>query len=99
MNKLTSITAVVVAIAMSGPVGFTPQAAAESGHRAGTACHLTAQEVADWGDSSAHLTQACDKDPYSTLDHPALPCHLSVKAVANWGETSAHLPIACTYGE
>jgi hypothetical protein len=98
MNKLTNITA-TVAIALSGLGGLTSQAAAEQGGRAGSDCHLSLQEVADWGETSTHMAQACDEDEYTVLDHPALPCRLSVEAVANWGETSAHLPLACTYDE
>ncbi len=100
MKKILSTTVTAVAIiAVSGLAGYDAQAGATVGQGRPTQsrCHLTQQEVDDWGDSSSHLAQACDRDPYTTLDHPAKPCHLSPAAVANWGETSAHLPLACTY--
>ena len=68
-------------------------------------CHLSLEAVANWGETSAHLPQACTygagsrSHEYTVLDHPSKPCHLSLEAVANWGETSTHLPQACTYGE
>ena len=99
MNRIarTTITTITV-LATSGLVGYGVQAGADEGRPSGQGCHLTQQEVADWGETSAHLQQACEPDAYTTLDHPSKPCHLSIEAVANWGETSAHLPLACSYG-
>jgi hypothetical protein len=92
MNKQLTITAVAVLLAG----GFTATSVTPAS--ADGSCHLSAQEVTDWGDTSARLQEACDSDVPAWLDHPSAPCHLSVAAVANWGETSAHLPQACTYG-
>jgi len=101
MNRFarTTITTTVTVFALSGLVASGAHAGAHDGRPSGEGCHLSQQEVADWGETSAHLEQACDKDAFTTLDHPSRPCRLSVEAVANWGETSAHLPQACTYGE
>jgi hypothetical protein len=100
MNRFarTTITTVTV-LATSGLLAYGAQAGAQNGPSSEPGCHLSQQEVADWGETSAHLEQACDKDPYTVLDHPSKPCHLSVEAVANWGETSSHLPQACSYRE
>ena len=101
MNRITStaITTTITVFALSGLVASGAQAGAHDARPSGSGCHLTQQEVADWGETSARLQQACERDAYTTLDHPSKPCHLSVEAVANWGETSAHLPQACTYGK
>ena len=85
--------------ALSGLITSGAQAGAQSGRQSDQACHLSQQEVSDWGDTSTHLRQACDQDPYTVLDHPSKPCRLSKADVANWGETSAHLPLACSYGK
>jgi hypothetical protein len=100
MNKIarTTVTTVTV-LAMSGLVASGAQAGTRDGRPVAPGCHLSQQEVADWGETSTHLAQACDQDAYTVLDHPSLRCHLSQADVANWGETSAHLPLACTYGE
>jgi hypothetical protein len=94
MNKQLTITAIAFLVAGGISVTTTTEAVA-----ADDSCHLSAGEVADWGDTSSHLQEACDSDVPAWLDHPSAPCHLSVEAVANWGETSAHLPQACTYGK
>ena len=101
MNRIarTTITTTVTVFALSGLVASVAQAGARNDRPTDQGCHLSQDEVADWGQTSAHLDQACDKDAYTVLDHPSLPCHLSAAAVANWGETSAHLPQACTYGK
>jgi hypothetical protein len=93
MNKILSTTLIttITLFATSGTAAYGDRGSAQDG------CHLSQQEVADWGETSSRLTQACDQDDYTVLDHPSLPCHLSEAAVANWGETSAHLPQACTY--
>ena len=93
MNKIltTTLTTTITLFAMSGSVR-TPTGPARTDR-----CHLSQQEVTDWGETSTHLEQACDEDAYTVLDHPSLPCHLSEADVANWGETSAHLPLACSY--
>jgi hypothetical protein len=91
----TKLTIAAVAALVAG--GFTVTSATPA--TAGGSCHLSQDEVSDWGDTSAYLAQACDSDVPAWLDHPSKPCHLSVTAVANWGETSAHLPQACTYGK
>ena len=99
MNRIlsTTFTSTVTVLALSGLVAYGGQAGARDGRPADPGCHLTQQEVADWGETSTHLAQACDQDAFTVLDHPSLPCHLSKKDVANWGETSAHLPQACSY--
>ena len=101
MNKFarTTITTTVTVLAMSGLVASGGQAVAHDALRSGSGCHLSQQEVSNWGETGNRLAQACGKDAYTTMDHPSLPCRLSVEAVANWGETSAHLPLACTYGQ
>ena len=105
MNRFarTTITTLTVlatsGLLTSGALGYGALAGADEGRPSGQGCHLTQQELADWGQTSTHLLQACEPDAYTVLDHPSKPCHLSVEAVANWGETSAHLPLACTYGE
>ena len=101
MNRIASIavSTTVTAFALSGLVASDAQAGADAARSTGGRCHLSLQEVADWGETSTHLEQACDKDAYTVLDHPSRPCRLSIEAVANWGETSAHLPQACTYGK
>jgi hypothetical protein len=94
MNKIlsTTLTTTITLFAMSGTVAYADGSGAQD------RCHLSPQEVADWGETSTHLGQACDQDAFTVLDHPSLPCHLSEADVANWGETSAHLPQACSYG-
>ena len=98
MNRIarTTITTTVTVFALSGLVVSGAQAV-QNGAPSEPGCHLSQQEVSDWGETSAHLEQACDQDAYTVLDHPSLPCHLSEADVANWGETSAHLPLACSY--
>jgi hypothetical protein len=98
MNRIarTTITTTVTVFALSGLVVSGAQAV-QHGAPSEPGCHLSQQEVSDWGETSAHLEQACDQDAYTVLDHPSLPCHLSEADVANWGETSAHLPLACSY--
>ena len=99
MNRIarTTITTTVTVFALSGLVASGAQAGAQNGAPAEPGCHLSQQEVSDWGETSSHLEQACDRDAYTVLEHPSLPCHLSAADVANWGETSAHLPQACSY--
>ena len=93
MNKIltTTLTTTITLFAMSGSVAYADRPGTQG------RCHLSRQEVTDWGETSTHLEQACDEDAYTVLDHPSLPCHLSEADVANWGETSAHLPLACSY--
>jgi hypothetical protein len=95
MNKIASIavTTTVIVFAMSGSVAAADRPGARE------RCHLSQQEVTDWGETSTHLEHACDEDAYTVLDHPSRACHLSEADVANWGETSAHLPQACSYGK
>jgi hypothetical protein len=99
MNRFlsTTLTSTLTVLAVSGLVAYGGQAGASGGGPSGSGCHLSQQEVDDWGDTSTHLAQACDQEAYTDLDHPSLPCHLSKADVANWGETSAHLPQACSY--
>jgi hypothetical protein len=101
MNSIASITisTTVTAFALSGVVASGAWAEVSDVRPTGTGCHLSLQEVADWGGTSTHLAQACDKDAYTVLDHPSRACRLSEADVANWGETSAHLPQACSYGK
>ena len=93
MNKIlsTTLTTTITLVALSGTVAYADRPGPQD------RCHLSLQEVADWGETSAHLPQACDKDAFTVLDHPSRDCHLSEADVANWGETSAHLPQACSY--
>ena len=93
----TTVSTAVTVFALSGLITSGAQAGAQGGRQSEPACHLSAQEVSDWGETSTHMGQACDQDAYTVLDHPSKPCHLSVADVANWGETSAHLPLACRY--
>ena len=101
MNRIVSIaiSTTVTAFALSGLVASGARAGVNDVRPSGTGCHLSQQEVADWGETSTHLEQACDKDAYTVLDHPSRACRLSEADVANWGETSAHLPQACSYGK
>ena len=102
MNRIASIaiSTTVTAFALSGLVASGAQAGVQTTLvRPERRCHLSQQEVADWGETSTHLEQACDKDAYTVLDHPSRACRLSEADVANWGETSAHLPQACSYGK
>ena len=101
MNRIPSIaiSTTVTAFALSGLVASGAQAGADVARSNGGRCHLSLQEMADWGETSTHLGQACDKDAYTVLDHPSRACRLSEADVANWGETSAHLPQACSYGK
>ena len=101
MNRIASIaiSTTVTAFALSGLVASGAQAGADAARSTGGRCHLSLQEVADWGETSTHPLQACDKDAYTVLDHPSRACRLSEEDVANWGETSAHLPQACSYGK
>jgi hypothetical protein len=94
----TTITTTVTVLAMSGLLASGAEAGAHDARRSTSGCHLSQEEVSNWGETSTHLAQACVQDAYTVLDHPSRPCRLSVEAVANWGETSAHLPQACTYG-
>ena len=100
MNRIASIaiSTTVTAFALSGLVASGTWAGVSDVRPPGTGCHLSQQELADWGETSTHLEQACDWDAFTVLDHPSRPCRLSEADVANWGETSAHLPQACTYG-
>ena len=101
MNRIASIaiSTTVTAFALSGLVASGARAGVNDVRPSGSDCHLSQQEVTNWGETSTHLEQACDKDAYTVLDHPSRPCHLSKADVANWGETSAHLPQACSYGK
>ena len=101
MNRIASIaiSTTVTAFALSGLVASGAPAGADVARSTGGRCHISQQEVADWGETSTHVEQACDKDAYTVLDHPSRACRLSEADVANWGETSAHLPQACTYGK
>jgi hypothetical protein len=70
MNKQLAVTAVTVLLAGGFTATSVPQASADD------SCHLSTQEVTDWGDTSTHLQQACDSDVPAWLDHPSAPCHL-----------------------
>ena len=101
MNRIASIaiSTTVTVFALSGLVASGARAGVNDVRPSGADCHISQQEAADWGETSTHLEQACDKDAYTVLDHPSRACHLSEADVANWGETSAHLPQACSYGK
>lgn len=101
MNRIASIaiTTTVTAFALPGLAASGAQADPSDARPSDRGCHLSQQEVSDWGETSSHLEQACDKDAFTVLDHPSRACHLSEADVANWGETSAHLPQACSYGK
>ena len=100
MNRIASIaiSTTVAVFALSGLVASGARAGVDDVRPSETDCHISQQEVADWGETGTHLEQACDQDAYTVLDHPSRACRLSEADVANWGETSAHLPQACSYG-
>ena len=100
MNRIASIviTTTVTAFAFSGLVASGAQGDTRDARHSDRGCHLSQQEVSDWGETSSHLEQACHRHAFTDLDHPSRACRLSEADVANWGETSAHLPQACSYG-
>ena len=57
-------------------------------------CHISAEEVASWPETSARLPRACDEPTTGTYVIDG-ECHISAEEVANWPETSARLPKAC----
>ena len=69
----TTITTTVTVLAMSGLLASGAEAGAHDAGRSRSGCHLTQEEVSNWGETSTHLAQACVQDAYTVLDHPSTP--------------------------
>ena len=72
-----------------------PSAAATMPKPADGECHISAEEVANWGDTSARILKACASAEDVPVSSAGKPCHITAEEVENGGDTSARMESAC----